>query len=316
MTAPLVSVIVAAYNVAKYVGTALQSALSQTISDIEVIVIDDGSSDDTRAIVERLAVQDARIRFAALAKNEGVSAARNRGLDMAQGTWIAVVDADDWMAPERLSRLVVAADALGSDWIVDDLYLIRDGASQPVRRLMAGEPQDARRIDGPYLVAHNPPGAMGYGLLKPLIRRSFLNEKAIRYHTDIWYAEDFLFNMECAAYGARLAILNAPLYFYRLRPDSTINRDRLKRLAAMKEAHARAAKVALAQGANSLAQALAGQKRSLEREWRYARTIVPLMQGELGQAMIRLASDPFIVPYVAQRLVARAGRYLMRGDPI
>jgi succinoglycan biosynthesis protein ExoO len=315
MTAPLVSVVIAAYNVASYVGTAIRSALGQTVSDIEVIVVEDGSSDNTLAIVEGLAAQDARMRFAALGKHQGVSAARNHGLDMARGTWIAVLDADDWMAQERLSRLVAAAEALGADWIVDDLFLIRDGASQPVRRLMADEPGEPQRIDGTFLVAHNPPGGMGYGLLKPLTRRSFLDENAIRYHADLWYAEDFLFNMECAAHGARLAILNAPMYFYRLRSSSAINQDRLMRVAAMKEANTRALSLATAHGANALAQVLAGQERLLEREWRYARTIVPIARGELGQAIIRLFSDPFIFPYVAQRLVARASRYLMRGDP-
>jgi succinoglycan biosynthesis protein ExoO len=245
-----------------------------------------------------------------------VSSARNQALDKAQGTWVAVLDADDWMAPERLARLVSAASALDADWVVDDLYLIRDGASRPVRSLLVREPPEARRIDGPFLVARHPPGAIGYGLLKPLMRRAFLESNAIRYRADAWYAEDSLLNMECAARGARLAILNKPLYFYRLRPDSACSHDPFERLAALEKANALALEIAQAEGDDRLAQALLTQKRLIEREWRYERSVLPLRRSELGEAVRKLATDPLIFPYVAQRLATRACRYLRRGDPI
>ncbi len=97
------SVVVPAYQSERYIGEAVRSALAQTVTAIEVIVIDDGSTDATAAIVERLAASDSRIRIVRQARG-GVSAARNRGLAEARGRWVALLDADDVWLPARLER--------------------------------------------------------------------------------------------------------------------------------------------------------------------------------------------------------------------
>jgi glycosyltransferase involved in cell wall biosynthesis len=97
---PLISVIIPSYNSARFVLQAVQSALAQTYSPVEVIVVDDGSTDDTR---ERLVPWDGRIRYV-YQSNGGLSKARNRGIKEARGDLIAFLDADDQWLPEKLDK--------------------------------------------------------------------------------------------------------------------------------------------------------------------------------------------------------------------
>ena len=111
---PLVSVIVPAYNAARYIRQALESVCTQTYRDIEVIVVDDGSRDETPAIVEEFATSDPRVRLL-LQNNAGVGAARNMGLRQAQGVYIAPIDADDIWHPGKLEAQVACMEAHGPE---------------------------------------------------------------------------------------------------------------------------------------------------------------------------------------------------------
>lgn len=101
----LVSVIIPAYNAEAGIEKAIQSVLEQTYSKIECIVIDDGSEDQTREIVDSLAEKDQRI-IVCHSHNQGVSCARNKGLSLANGTYIAFLDSDDWMEPDMIEQLL------------------------------------------------------------------------------------------------------------------------------------------------------------------------------------------------------------------
>jgi glycosyltransferase involved in cell wall biosynthesis len=103
---PLVSVIVPAHNAAAYLGETLRSALSQSYRNIEVIVVDDGSSDETGAIAERFAWEDRRVRVVHLEMRRGVAAARNAGIRQSHGELIAPLDADDVWYPQKLEKQV------------------------------------------------------------------------------------------------------------------------------------------------------------------------------------------------------------------
>jgi len=104
MPQPLVSVIIPAYNCKKYIGESVQSALTQTVSDLEVIVIDDASTDGTSDCLASLAVQDRRIRLFRNEGNLGVANTRNRGFTLSQGRYIALLDGDDLWLPDKLEK--------------------------------------------------------------------------------------------------------------------------------------------------------------------------------------------------------------------
>lgn len=100
----MVSVIMPAYNAEKTVRKSIESIIAQTVNNWELIVIDDGSVDDTATILAELASSDARIRFFQNQRNSGASYTRNRAVSLAEGEWIAFLDSDDQWKPEKLEK--------------------------------------------------------------------------------------------------------------------------------------------------------------------------------------------------------------------
>ena len=109
---PIVSVIIAAFNARRWIGLSVASAQSQTLREIEIIVVDDGSTDDTSEVVAGMAQSDSRIRLIRQA-NAGVGAARNTGIRFARGTYIAPLDADDVWGARKLERQVQRMEERG-----------------------------------------------------------------------------------------------------------------------------------------------------------------------------------------------------------
>jgi len=103
---PLVSVIMAAYNTEKYIAEAIESVLSQTYSNWELVIADDASTDTTADIVDRYARQDGRIKMIRLDKNSGQAIARNKAIEKSMGKYLAILDADDVSLPDRLLKQV------------------------------------------------------------------------------------------------------------------------------------------------------------------------------------------------------------------
>ena len=111
---PLVSVIMPAYNCGRYIAQAAQSVIGQTLTDWELQIVDDCSTDDTREVVERLAAQETRIHYTRLAQNGGPAAARNQALRRAAGRYVAFLDSDDLWAPDKLERQIAFMERTGA----------------------------------------------------------------------------------------------------------------------------------------------------------------------------------------------------------
>lgn len=114
-----VSVVVPVYNASAYLAQCMDSLVRQTLSDIEVICINDGSTDDSSEILKKYAAEDGRFRVISQ-ENRGVSAARNRGMAEAQGKYIGFVDADDWISPDFYEKLYQAARQFLRTFIVQN----------------------------------------------------------------------------------------------------------------------------------------------------------------------------------------------------
>lgn len=115
MNVPIVSFVIPSYNFAAHITECVDSILNQTMSEIEVIVVNDGSTDNTKDILETLSQKDVRV-IPINKENEGVSKARNTGLLKASGKYVAFVDADDYLAPDYAEYMVGMAEQSGSEF--------------------------------------------------------------------------------------------------------------------------------------------------------------------------------------------------------
>ena len=116
---PLISVIVPVYKVEKYLHRCVDSILVQTYTNLEIILVDDGSPDRCGAICDEYAAKDSRIRVIHQ-ENGGLSAARNAGLDVCSGEYIAFVDSDDWLDPEMYAVMMAQVREYGCDVVMCD----------------------------------------------------------------------------------------------------------------------------------------------------------------------------------------------------
>lgn len=228
VSAPDVSVIVAAWKAADLVSAAVASALASVDVSVEVIVVDDASPDDTWTTLTNLAETDARIRIDRLAVNGGPSAARNRAIDLARGRYIAVLDSDDALTADRLARLSHIADETGADIVVDNMVEV-DANDRQIGEgffLRSAAFGAARDVDLATWVEFNQPLKSGdcLGYLKPLFRRDFLKRTDARYDPALRNSEDYYFVAHLLAAGARMKYDPAAGYRYRRAEGSTSHR--------------------------------------------------------------------------------------------
>ncbi|HMA13944.1 MAG: glycosyltransferase family 2 protein, partial [Bacteroidota bacterium] len=220
---PQASIVIPAYNAEATLAAAVASAQSQTLADIEILIVDDASGDGTAALARRLAAADPRVRLIEAGHNRGPAGARNLGLEAAAGEWIALLDADDAFEPERLAHLVSLARHCDADLLADNLLLeAMDGRSEAM--LPPAELPDCTPVTAADFLLGNLPDRANprrsYGFLKPIIARGFLRRHGLRYDESLRFAEDFAFYLACFAAGARFHLARRPLYRYRLRDDS------------------------------------------------------------------------------------------------
>lgn len=224
--APDVSVLIAAWRAADFIAPAIRSALEQTGVTLEVIVVDDASPDETLAAARAAGQGDRRLRLERLAINGGPSLARNHGLSLATGRYLAVLDADDSFEPGRLAELVRHADKTGADLIADNMNRVAEPGSAGApflnpAALMA--PQEITLAD--YL---DPAAEVRFGenlgYLKPLFRRETLLRSGFRYDPSLRNSEDFYLVAHLLASGARMVLHPLRGYNYLVRIGSISHR--------------------------------------------------------------------------------------------
>jgi len=212
-----VSVVVPAYNAERHMAACLASLQAQSLADIEILCVNDGSTDATGALIDARAARDPRVRALHQA-NAGVSAARNAGLDAARGDFVAFVDADDHLPPRALEALWRAAQggAEPADIVTADHAVAREDGS---REVIACPPRLARaellsalvRCDGRYNAAWG-----------KLYRRAFCGAHNVCFPAGMRIGEDVVFNLRAFARAARWLHLPEALYVYRPHPGSVM----------------------------------------------------------------------------------------------
>ncbi len=210
------SVIVPVYNVEPYLAECVDSLLGQELSDMEIILVDDGSRDRSGEICERYAAERPdRIRCLRT-ENGGQGRARNLALPLAKGDYVGFVDSDDWVKPDMYKKLLDRAEATGADIVVCDfLEHCADGAE----RVLPASFQD------------HPLSSAGSSCNK-IFRRALIGE--LRFPEGLWY-EDFYFSAIMLLRSKRTEYLREALYVYRRGQESTMhNNNAAKNLDMLK----------------------------------------------------------------------------------
>jgi glycosyltransferase involved in cell wall biosynthesis len=309
---PIISVIMANYNCADYLADAIASAQKQTLRDIEIIVSDDGSSDESVEIVTRLMAEDSRIRLIKSDRNSGPSAARNRAIAAAAGEWIAIMDSDDLMDARRLTTLLQAALRDGADLAADDLFEFSKDPLQPSRRLLHGKwarnPFWVDAID--YMRLNRLYGAgpiLGY--LKPLIRASLFRDRTVHYDETLTIAEDYNLVVQFLCAGKTMRVYPTPLYFYRKRSTSISHRLNEQALKALRAAELKTR--ATFGGVNpQLANAIDARIESLETALAYERLLAALKTKNWSKGFAIAKARPSAALLLRLALVARFRRFV------
>lgn len=212
----MVSIIVPIYNGEDHMDRCVASVLGQTYSNIELILVNDGSTDGTGALCDRWAAKDSRVRVIHQ-KNAGVSAARNAGLNAATGAYIGFVDADDTIHAATYATAVAAAE--DCDMVMWDAVTVwEDGRREADTIALLEDDRVLTRQDwSPALLR-----LMAGSACRCLYRAELLND--VRFPVGIKLSEDRLFNLQAMGKAQSLRYLKNGMYFRVIRPGSAVNR--------------------------------------------------------------------------------------------
>lgn len=187
MTKPVISIIVPVYNTEKYLARCMESILSQTFRDIEIILVDDGSQDGSGKLCDDIALRDERVRVLHQ-KNAGVSAARNAGIEAARGEWLGFVDSDDWIDAETYATAYKTAIEQNADMVMWGCFLEYGDYNVEEKYYEGGfNISDIEKTS--YAVMNH--------AVQKLIKKDLLDNFKIRFPENISVAEDLYFSFLC-----------------------------------------------------------------------------------------------------------------------
>lgn len=225
---PHISLIVPVYNVEKFLPFCLESMLNQTLLDVEMICIDDGSTDASPLILEAYAKKDPRFRIIHQS-NQGVSAARNTGIQAATGEWIMFLDSDDLLKPNACERVWIEANEKPTDIIIYGGYAFPNHPpvepwlqwtlSVPTMRCDAFEPK----------ILFHTAGAKPF-VWQQAYSRNFITGKKIMFREDLRLGEDITFQFEAFPQALHFSFISDTLYLYRWYREGSIMAEARKNL--------------------------------------------------------------------------------------
>ena len=204
---PLISVVMPTYNREELLPRSIESILNQTYEDFEFIIVDDGSTDNSVALIQSYQQQDKRIRLIQNETNKGISYSRNRGMDEAKGRYVAIMDSDDYSEPDRLARSLAFMKKHKDYTAVNSVYYEMDRESKGINNWVP-----PHRWEIIFNFANYFTNIAMYDL-------NFVRQHNIRYDETLISAEDYDFWSKMFLAGGKLGMINEPLI--RLRRHST-----------------------------------------------------------------------------------------------
>lgn len=207
MIEPKISVVVPVYNASQYLPKCIESILSQSFQDFQLILVNDGSTDDSLDICKKYEKFDDRI-IVMSQTNGGVSKARNRGLDFAKGEWITFVDADDYFLDDALSTLYERAMQTGTDLVLANALKLKDGKSSKLHRLK-------NEVFSNAIMSIKHFALWGY-----LFNGRIIRQNKIRFIEGLAYSEDRIFIYQISKFCKTIAYSAIPVYVYRINNNS------------------------------------------------------------------------------------------------
>lgn len=214
MSMDLVSVVMPAYNASRFIDSAIRSVIKQSYPSWELIVVDDGSSDGTQARVENYARDCAKIRLIQHRTNRGPAAARNTGIENANGHYIAFLDSDDLWHSRKLEKQIQFMDTNGLSFTYTSYLVINENGAQ------TGEVMAPLSVGYEELLRSNV-----IGCLTSVFRRDLV--KGIRMREELPMHEDYVFWLDILGGGCQAYGIQEPLASYRI-VSGSFSRNKLK----------------------------------------------------------------------------------------
>ena len=220
MIHPLVSIIITIYKVEPYLSRCLDSILNQTYTNLEIILVDDGSPDACPQICDEYAAKDKRI-VVIHKENGGLSDARNAGLDICKGEYISFVDSDDWVDDKYIEELIKPNSKNQYDIVIADYQQSNEPFDSRHILLKAGSLNGNHKIISAYCHLQYPPCAWA-----KLYNAAFIKENQLKFCKGILY-EDQLWSCQQAVLAKQIFILSNKIYYYTIRDNSIMRSNNM-----------------------------------------------------------------------------------------
>ena len=216
---PLISIIVPVYNVEKYLSKCLDSLLRQTISDCEIICVNDGSTDRSLDILQDYAMRDDRITIISQ-ENAGLGAARNAGIRAARGTYLGFIDSDDFADCSLFEKAVNCAEKNKSDVVIFNAYLY---FTDSCRKTVFRDAEFYRLLEEEeyFTAVEHPKIINSIGVWDKIYRKDFILSNGIMNPESRIY-EDVLFTVKALTMAKRISVISEPLIYYRKNTGTSI----------------------------------------------------------------------------------------------
>lgn len=310
---PDVTFIIAAYNAQETIGRAIESALAQRDVSVEIIVANDRSTDGTAAIAA--SYPEDRVHVVTLAKNSGPGAARNAALAVAKGRWIAVLDADDVVLPDRMARMIARAEKAGAQAVVDNIEVIGEGQARGEPMFPSGQLENIREITLADFIASNIvfKSTFNFGYMKPIFERAFIEAHNLRYDEVLRIGEDYIFLASILAKSGKLVVEPKVGYAYHIRSGSISRVLELHHVTSMLEADRKFIQTFELDAEASAAQAR--RTRSLEEARSFVSLVGHIKRRSLKDIVKVAFSDPLALRHLSMPIAVRLKRLMPLATP-